>query len=199
MARDAGKAGRARRADARRSMDAIVDAVLGAVASGERLNMAAIAREAGVARVTLYSHFPTLEAAVGAAVERALAEAKAATSELDVSGDPAAVLADLVASHWESLAKFRALYAAAAEFLDPRELRALHDPLFGPVGDLIRRGQADGDFRTDLPAEWLIASIYALMHQAADELAAGRLSRRQLPRVLIESVRALTAPPVAAD
>ena len=186
--------GRVRRADARRSMDAIVDAVLGAVASGERLNMAAIARAAGVSRVTLYSHFPTLEAAVRAAVERALTEAKAATAGLEMSGDPSAVLADLVTSHWESLAKFRALYATAAELLDSRELRGLHDPLFGSVGDLIRRGQTSGDFRADLPADWLVASAYALMHQAADELAAGRLSRRQVPRVLIESVRALIAP-----
>src|SRR5919112_1310300 len=106
---------RAIRADARRSMEAIIDAVLGAAAAGERLNMAAIARAAGVSRVTLYSHFPTLEAAVRAAVERALDQAKAATSGLDVSGEPPAVLAELVASHWESLANFRALYATAAE------------------------------------------------------------------------------------
>jgi TetR/AcrR family transcriptional regulator, mexCD-oprJ operon repressor len=191
--------GRQRRADAMRSMDAIVDAVLGAVASGERLSMAAIARSAGVSRVTLYSHFPTLEAAVGAAVERALSEARAATSDLDVNGAPPVVLADLVASHWKSLARFRALYARAAELLNPRELRALHDPLFGTVGDLIRRGQRSGDFRADLPADWLIASTYALMHQAADEVAAGRLSRRQVPAVLIESVLALTAPTRAAD
>jgi TetR/AcrR family transcriptional regulator, mexCD-oprJ operon repressor len=191
--------GRTLRADAQRSRDAIADAVLRAVGSGERLSMAAIARAAGVSRVTLYSHFPTLEAAVGVAVERALSDARAATSDLDMSGAPPRALADLVASHWESLARFQALYAAAAELLDPRELRALHDPLFGSVGDLIRRGQAAGDFRADLPAEWLIASIYALMHQAADELSAGRLSRRQVPRVLIESVLALTAPTSTAD
>jgi TetR/AcrR family transcriptional regulator, mexCD-oprJ operon repressor len=197
MARQGEDSGRARRADAQRSMEAIVDAVVREIASGERLNMAAIARSAGVSRVTLYSHFPTLEAAVGAAVERALGEATEATSGLDVSGDPSAVLADLVGSHWESLARFRTLYATAAELLDPRELRALHDPLFGPLGDLFRRGQAAGDFRADLPTEWLIASTYALMHQAADELAAGRLERRQVPRILIGSVRALTAPTAA--
>jgi TetR/AcrR family transcriptional regulator, mexCD-oprJ operon repressor len=194
MARRAPESGRERRADALRSMDAIVDAVLGAVASGERLSMAAIARSAGVSRVTLYSHFPTLEAAVGAAVERALSEARAATPDSDEDRAPPEALADLVASHWKSLARFRALYATAAELLDPGELRALHDPLFGTVGDLIRRGQRSGDFRADLPAGWLTASTYALMHQAADELAAGRLSRRQLPRVLVESVLALTAP-----
>jgi TetR/AcrR family transcriptional regulator, mexCD-oprJ operon repressor len=191
--------GRTLRADAQRSRDAIADAVLRAVGSGERLSMAAIARSAGVSRVTLYSHFPTLEAAVRAAVERALSEAKAATSDLDVSGAPTAVLADLVASHWESLARFRALYATAADLLDPVELRSLHDPLFGTVGDLVRRGQSTGQFRADLPADWLIAGTYALMHQAADELSAGRLSRRQVPRVLIESVLALTAPTSTAD
>ncbi len=194
MARELEGSGRARRVDARRSMDAIVDAVLDVVGSGGQLNMAAIARAAGVSRVTMYSHFPTLEAAVGAAVERALAEAKAATSGLDVSGEPPEVLADLVSSHWESLARFQALYAAASHLLEPRELRALHEPLFGTVGDLVRRGQAGGKFRADLPAEWLIASTYSLMHQAVEELAGGRLTRRQVPRVLVASVLALTAP-----
>jgi AcrR family transcriptional regulator len=194
MSRKVEDTGRARRADARRSIDAIIDAVLETVAKGERLNMAAIARTADVSRVTLYAHFATLEAVIGATAERALAEATAATSGLDRNGHPPEVLADLVASHWESLARFQALYSAAAKLLRPQELRALHEPLFGSVGDLIRRGQVSGDFRADLPAEWLIASTYALMHQAADELASGRLTREQVPRVLIESVRALTAP-----
>ncbi len=193
MARELEGSGRARRVDARRSIDAIVDAVLDVVGSGGQLNMAAISRAAGVSRVTMYSHFPTLEAAVGAAVERALAEAKAATSGFDVNGEPSEVLADLVSSHWESLARFQSLYAAASQLLEPRELRALHEPLFSTVGGLIRRGQAAGDFRSDLPAEWLVASTYALMHQAVEELTAGRLTRRQVPRVLVASVLALTA------
>ena len=194
MTRGAEAAQRNPRVDAQRSIDAILDAVTTVVASGDRLTMAAISRGAGVSRVTLYSHFPTLHAAVSAAVERALAEARRATSGLDRERASTEVLADLVASHWESLARFRALYATASELLDPRELRSLHDPLFGSVGDLLRRGQAAGEFRSDLPVDWLTAAIYALMHQAAEELAAGRLARRHVRRVLVESVRALTAP-----
>ena len=102
-------------------------------------------------------------------------------------------LAALVDAHWERLARFRSLYAVAAELLTPDRLRALHDPLFGPVTDAIARGQETGEVRSDLPRTWLVASLYALMHQAADEVNAGRLSRDEAGSVLAKSIQALFA------
>ena len=43
------------------------------------------------------------------------------------------------------------------------------------VEGFIARGQDGGDFRTDLPHPWLMATFYSLMHGAAEEVDTGRL------------------------
>src|SRR5680860_1147205 len=77
------------RADAERSIDAILRAALEAIATSGDANMAAIARAAGVSRPTLYTYFPTREALVDGAVERAIAEARQVFAEIDLEDRPA--------------------------------------------------------------------------------------------------------------
>src|SRR3954463_2059632 len=63
---------RRRRADADRSVVAILDAALEALASDPDSSMSEIARRAGVVRATIYVHFPTrtalLDALMGSGV-----------------------------------------------------------------------------------------------------------------------------------
>ena len=60
-----------RRADAERSITAITNAALEALASDPDASMAAIARRAGVVRATIYMHFPTRESLLDAVMEEA--------------------------------------------------------------------------------------------------------------------------------
>ena len=60
-----------RRADAERSIAAIVNGALEALASDPDASMAEIARRAGVVRATIYMHFPTREALLDAVMENA--------------------------------------------------------------------------------------------------------------------------------
>jgi AcrR family transcriptional regulator len=187
---------RRRRADAERNVAAIVEAALEGILAGDEVTMAALARAVGVSRVTLYSHFPTREALLDAVTDRAVTDARDIARELRLDDDPAReALARMVRSQWQTLSRYRNLYAVAVAELPPARLRALHTPLFGSVKKLITRGQAEGDFRTDLPQDWLLATVYALMHQAAEEVNAGRLSARKAGDTVTETIlSALRAP-----
>ena len=74
------KTQRRRRSDADRSVQAILEAALEALASDPDASMAEIARRAGVVRATIYAHFPTREALLDAVMEHAVAQVAEATA-----------------------------------------------------------------------------------------------------------------------
>jgi len=61
-----------RRVIAERNIEAILDAADRLLGRGSQLTIAAVAAEAGLSRVTVYSHFLNLEALLEAVVERAV-------------------------------------------------------------------------------------------------------------------------------
>src|SRR5688500_7504768 len=82
-----------RRADAERSVTAILDAALDALASDPDSSMSAIARSAGVVRATIYVHFPTRESLLDAVMERAVAQVAEATRSAEPQrGEPTEAL-----------------------------------------------------------------------------------------------------------
>ncbi|MCX5198154.1 TetR/AcrR family transcriptional regulator [Streptomyces sp. NBC_00249] len=180
---------RPRRADAERNSAAIVDAGLDCFLADPQASMAAIARAAGVSRVTLYSHFPTREALLDAALDRAVTEAAAA---LEGERD----LAHLVRTSWRLLDRHSAVFAAASAALPPEALRERHDRVLAPLRSLVVRGQEAGEVRGDLSVDWLVTVVYSLVHAAAAEVQAGRLDPERAPDVLTPTVLgALAAPP----
>jgi AcrR family transcriptional regulator len=60
-----------RRAVAERNVEAILDAAEALIERRSQTTITAVANEAGVSRVTVYSNFPTTEQLVEAVVERA--------------------------------------------------------------------------------------------------------------------------------
>jgi AcrR family transcriptional regulator len=181
-----------RRATAERNTASILDAVERLLERGSQASIAATAAEAGVSRVTVYAHFSTREQLLAAALDRAVRMAAVAmeAADLDV-GSPIEALDRLVAVAWEVLERFSAMAGATAEDLSSERRRQLHEPGVAPVLRLIERGRREGSFRTDVPAEWLLACSYALVHAAADEVRAARLVAASAPRVLSVSLRDL--------
>jgi AcrR family transcriptional regulator len=185
-----------RRADAQRSIEAILDAAVRHLGTTGDANMVEIARAAGVGRVTLYAHFPARDALVDAAVAHAIARAEAVLAGVDTdSGSAREMLGRLARSSWQILNDHRQLMVAGHRYLGAERMRTLHDRALGQVESLIARGQSDGDLRTDLPRSWLVATYYALLHATAEEVNAGRLDPAETGDVVAATIISALAPP----
>jgi TetR/AcrR family transcriptional regulator, mexCD-oprJ operon repressor len=187
-----------RRADAERNIAAILDAGLACFSRNADANMADVARAAGVGRVTLYRHFPSREALIDSVLAHAISQADTALEAVAVDDGPApAALARLIHSSWRIVDHHRSLLAAAQRNLPPARIRHHHDQAMARVERLIARGQNEGDFRTDLPRPWLVATFYSVLHGSAEEVDAGRLDPNQVPGILTATLLAAFAAPGA--
>jgi AcrR family transcriptional regulator len=189
-------AGVRRRADAERSIAAILDAGLETLSRNPEVNVAEVARAAGVGRVTLYGHFPSREALVDAIVGHAIARANEALDAVDLEeGSALSALTRLIGSSWHILDQHRQLMVAGMRHLGQNRMRAHHDPAMTRVERLVVRGQADGQIRTDLPRTWLVTTFYTLLHAAAAEVDAGHLDAATAGDVVAATVLAAFTPP----
>ena len=185
---------RRRRADAERSVAAILAAALEALASDPDASMAEIARRAGVVRATIYVHFPTREALLDAVMEHAVAEVARAMSGAEPQrGEPKEALERVLRATWKELGRFHALLAINTARLSAKELYRRHLPMTTLLAPLIERGQREGIFRTDLPVTWHMAVIRAIVHTASAELQAGRITEREVEAAMLTTALAAIA------
>jgi len=177
---------------AERNAEAILDAAEDLLRSRGHVNISAVAVQAGVSRVTVYAHFPTWQALLEAAVERAVRRTMAALQSVHPDdGPPVEALDRMIAAAWQHLARYEAMAAAVAELLSPEAVTRTHQAAHHTVGALAERGRADGSFRTDLPAGWLVTASIALVHACSDGVRAGHIDERDAVRILTTSVRDL--------
>ncbi|UBU16409.1 TetR/AcrR family transcriptional regulator [Nonomuraea gerenzanensis] len=189
-----------RRADAERNIAAILAAATRLLSSDPAASVAAIAKAAGVGRVTLYGHFPSREALVEAVLNHVIGAADAALEDPALETVPAPeAMAALLRSSWEILDQHRRLFVAADRTMATERIRQHHDRPLRRVERLIERGRRNGDFRTDLPLSWLVSMFFSLVHGAAQEREAGRLAPEDVERVLITSMLSLLTDGVPAS
>jgi AcrR family transcriptional regulator len=177
-----------RRADAERSIEAITNAALEALADDPDVSMAEIARRAGVVRATIYMHFPTRESLLDAVMEHAVGEVARATSEADPThGEPKEALERVLRATWQKLSQFHALLAINTGRLSAKELHRRHLPVTTLFVPLIERGQEKGVFRKDLPVAWHLAMLRAIAHAASTEVQSGRISESDVEAAMLST------------
>ncbi|MFD5269499.1 TetR/AcrR family transcriptional regulator [Streptomyces sp. NPDC058335] len=184
-----------KRADALRSIDAIVQAAAECLGRNPEASMSEIARVAGVGRVTLYAHFTSRAEVVDAAMSRAIDRGNEALDAVDLTGDPLLALARYVEAGWHLVDQARALLVAAQKELSAGRIRELHAGPAARVETLVARGRAEDVFRTDLPIAWLVNVLHTIMHSAAEEIRAGRLTSDRAAHHITATVLAAFTPP----
>ena len=192
---------RRRRADAERSVTAILDAGLEALASDPDSSMSEIARRAGVVRATIYVHFPTRTALLDAVMEHATAQVVEAMRGAEPQrGEPVEALQRVLRATWRQLAQFHGLLALNTARLSAEELHRRHVPMLDQIEPLIERGQKDGVFRSDLPVAWHLAVVRAIVHAASAAIQGGRLRESEAEAAMLSTaVAAISAPNAERD
>ena len=182
-----------RRADAEQNMARILDAAATCLSRSRTASMGEIAQAAGVGRVTVYGHFPSREALIEATLTRLLEQGEAVLTGLDLTGNPRQTLRTLIESSWRLIADAGAVLEAAQAVLPPARIRELHAKPAQRAEELIRRGQSEGAFRTDLPASWLVSVLHHVLKGAAADIGTGHLDPADAPRFIVATVLAAYA------
>jgi len=181
---------------ASRNVEAILDGVEELLREHGHASISAVAAHAGVSRVTVYAHFPTPTALLEAAVERAVRHSvslfEAARPEQGTADE---ALERILAAGWQYLGRYQSMAQAVSELLSPEAVTRTHQAAHQTIGALLARGQAEGTFRTDLPADWLVHASIALVHACTDAVRAGRIEADDALRILTTSIRDLFSGP----
>ena len=96
---------------------------------------------------------------------------------------------------WRQLAHFHALLALNTARLSAEELHRRHLPMLDQLEPLIKRGQKQGVFRSDLPIAWHLAVIRAIVHTASHESQGGRIPESEAEAAMLTTaINAIATP-----
>lgn len=165
------------RADARRNRDRILEAGAALLAINPQASLGDIAQAASVSRATVYRHFADIESLRAVLVEEAHEVGRDLLRERlppmlgSTEGSVAEELLDLFRTALPMEHRWTKVMAAEptphAEFIEA----------FAPVGRaLIKRGQARGDFRTDLDVDLVCEALITIGMFAVRKVHADGLS-----------------------
>jgi len=184
-----------RRADAERSIAAIIAAAIDCFRQDPNVSLTAVAKAAGVSRVTLYAHFSSREALLDAVLEDSVRQADTALQAQRLDEGPAdEAFSRLVRSGWHILERHAFLLLASEGVIAPARRRTHHKKVLARVERILVRGQEEGVFRTDLPLAWLVTTFYSLLHAAAAEADARHLKAKSVPDILDRTLSSILRP-----
>lgn len=179
-----GSRDRAKRADAVRNVEAIVAAATRVLATDPDASINEIAKAAGVGRVTLYGHFDSRATLVREVVDRAIAQTDEAMGRMDLGGDPRDALGRMLEATWHLTHRFGALVVAGSQVLPPDEMRRAHEGPMTRARGVLERGRDIGEFRDDMPIDWQLSVIQAILHGASAAVHRGEITADEAPALV---------------
>jgi AcrR family transcriptional regulator len=163
------------RADAARNVKRILDTATRVLADDQGAGMAEVAGAAGLARATLYRHFPTRADLVSAIRAQAYEDAAAAIAACRLDeGTAAEALQRLI----EGLVAVGDRYRFLQNENRPQDQNAIkrrERELTEPVLAMVRRGQQAGEFTKEVSALWFTRALDGLMRGALRMVAEGEI------------------------
>ncbi|MFJ2551687.1 TetR/AcrR family transcriptional regulator [Microbacterium sp. NPDC087591] len=149
---------RAPRRDAVENRAGILSAARTALAVDPHASIDVIARSAGLSRRTLYGHFDDRDALIRELIAHGAQRFNAIAASV-TDADARLALARLAALLWHEAAHVQVAAALALDETHVEHTAEALAPLRRTVAALVRRGQDDGSFRTDLTAPTLARLI----------------------------------------
>jgi len=168
---------RLRRADARRNIEAIVEAARLTLAENPRAAMQDIAQAAGLHRATLHRHFPTRDDLVDAVRTRTIDATVDALRRVlaEGEGEPIGQTLDrFIAAMLEVGDRFRLYRYTTWRDASVEERRK---DLGDPIRELLAEAQRAGEVRRDVSADQLGSALGGLLWAALPLLAEGAMQR----------------------
>jgi AcrR family transcriptional regulator len=193
-----------RRRDAAANHDSLLDAALLALAEDPDAGLDAVARAAGLARRTVYGHFPSREALVTALADRAgegIADVVRVVRATRSDGEhPLTTLARLEVALWRSIERYRLLgrLATRPEHLDhvvrhTGEVRAFRI-------ELLEAARARGALRASISCDVLARLVQGVPLTVFDAVVEGMLDAGDAARVTAVTALAVAgADPAQVD
>jgi AcrR family transcriptional regulator len=182
----------ARRADAARNIERIVETAIHVFALEPTAGMGEVAEEAGVGRATLYRHFPTRDDLLQAIKARALDETVTAVEgcRLD-EGSALDCIERIVTTVIELGDRYRFISGWRS---DPDEHREARERIAATLREAVERGQRRGEITRSVPADWAVTAIRSVMLAAIEQLGDGGMSEREAARLATRVVLQGLAP-----
>jgi TetR/AcrR family transcriptional regulator, mexCD-oprJ operon repressor len=183
------------RRDAAANRDAVLDAATTVLLEDPRASVADVAAAAGVGRATVYRRFPTREALVTSLIRRLFEEADAiVTAAIAVTGRSALDLVAEMTTGFVGLGeRYRFLLAHRGE-LDATGKEVADPHLEQAMLELVQAGQARGELRADVPAQWALVLMRGVSQSCSEAIARDELTAADALRLADETMRTALAP-----